>query len=141
MPRLRYAVAVAGILARLAGVALAAALAAGVASAAPARAARDVSAPRAHALPSFGQAGGIVRLRVLAADDSGEFRLGASVFRGTTNLLTVRSPFLEVVPRPRYYFVQFSRPPLPAGAYRFCAKAFDRAGNASGITCASLVVR
>ena len=81
-----------------------------------------------------------VRLLALAADDSRRFCLAGSVFRGKTNLLSVRSSFIRQVKRPLHYYVQFSKPRLAPGTYRFCLRALDRAGHQSGISCSTLRV-
>ena len=117
---------------------VAAAVGAGVAAAAPAA---DTERPRVKALPSTARAGQPVRLRALASDNSGVFFLGGAVFRGRTNLFSVRSDAIREVERPLYYYVQFSQPRLAPGTYRFCLRASDRAGNRSGISCSTLRVR
>jgi hypothetical protein len=118
-------------------VAIVAASGAALATAAPVA---DIERPRIKALPSTAQVGKPVRLLALASDDSHRFCLGGSVFRGKTNLLSVRSSFIRQVERPLYYYVQFSKPKLAAGTYRFCLRALDRAGHQSGISCSTLRV-
>jgi hypothetical protein len=119
-------------------VAAAAGVGAGLATAAPVA---DTERPRVKALPSTAQVGKPVRLLALASDDSRTFALGGSVFRGTKNLLSVRSSYIRQVKRPLYYYVQVSEPELARGTYRFCLRAFDRAGHQSGISCSTLRVR
>ena len=118
--------------------AVAAAAGAGLAAAAPVA---DTERPRIKALPSTAQVGRPVRLLALASDDSRAFYLGGSVFRGTTNLFSVRSDYIRQLKRPLHYYVQFSQPELARGTYRFCLRAFDRAGHRSGISCSTLRVR
>jgi hypothetical protein len=118
--------------------AVTAAAGAGLAAAAPVA---NTERPRVKALPSTAQVGKPVRLLALASDDSGAFSLGGSVFRGTTNLLSVRSDYIRQIKRPLHYYVQFSQPKLARGTYRFCVRAFDRAGHRSGISCSTLRVR
>jgi hypothetical protein len=101
----------------------------------------DTERPRVKALPSTAQVGKPVRLLALASDDSRAFSLGGSVFRATTNLLSVRSTYIRQVKRPLHYYVQFSQPELARGTYRFCLRAFDRAGHRSGISCSTLRIR
>jgi hypothetical protein len=117
--------------------AVAAAAGAGLAAAAPVA---DTERPRVRALPSTARVGKPVRLLALASDDSGAFSLGGSVFRGTRNLFSVRSHYIRQDKRPLHYYLQFSRPRLARGTYRFCLRALDRAGHQSGISCSTLRV-
>jgi hypothetical protein len=102
----------------------------------------DATPPRIQALPSSGSAGKTVRLRARAYDNGRELQLEAFVFRGTTRVFRWRSSFLKAIPATRllYYYVEWRLPRPTRGVYRFCMRAYDRAGNRSGTSCSTLRV-
>jgi hypothetical protein len=102
----------------------------------------DRSAPRVRAVAGSARRGQTAYFRARVADDRRYARLRAAlefhgrvVLRGSTPVLFVqwRQPasFLSDRPLPRW---------LPAGAYRFCVTAWDRAGNRAR-SCAPYRVR
>src|SRR5688500_12297718 len=75
----------------------------------------DTTPPRVRALPSSGDAGKPVRMRVWATEDSDEIQFEASVLRGTRLVFRLRARFLSVIPPSRllYYYVEWQRPRPP----------------------------
>lgn len=101
----------------------------------------DQTAPRVRALASVGKRGKTARLRYRVTDDSGKSREWANVYRGKTQLATVRSPLDSAEPGVLYYFLNWKVPKtLPRGLYSFCVRAADAAGNQSKASCAGVRV-
>lgn len=101
----------------------------------------DQTAPKLRALASVGTRGKSARLRYRVTDNSGKSREWASVYRGKTQLATVRSPLDSAEPGVLYYFLTWKVPKtLPRGLYRFCVRAADAAGNLSKASCAGVRV-
>ena len=105
--------------------------------------AADRSGTRVHALPSSGEAGEPIRLRVWAKTDARALRFSASIYAGGKHPFVVWTPFVRVVPaaRLRWYYVVWSKPAPTRGTYPFCIKAFDPAGKQSNLDCAPVRVR
>lgn len=98
----------------------------------------DVVAPTAKALPSTGRRGTTVKLLSSVSDDSGEVQVVEQVLAGSKVVATIkRSGYV----RGATVSTPWKAPARAAGAYRHCVRATDRAGNASAVSCAKLVLR
>ena len=99
----------------------------------------DVTRPHAKALRSQGRRGHIVRVLFNVSDDSGEARIELSIFRRSTRIKLVRWDYSPLNTWSYDYFKW--RAPRTRGTYRFCVQAWDRAKNASGLSCSRIRIR
>jgi hypothetical protein len=78
----------------------------------------------------------MVRLRYRVRDDKGETTEKLTIFRRSRVLRRLTRP-LRPTDNAVVYWIAW-RAPRVRGAYRFCVRATDRAGNHSALTCASV---
>ena len=89
----------------------------------------------------IGRRGKVLRLLATAADDSGLVRVVEQVRRGARIVATIeRSGFVSATGS-RTLVTRWKAPTTVSGAYRHCIRVSDRAGNASVLSCAKLVIR
>jgi len=100
----------------------------------------DTRSPLAKALPSKGRRRGLAKLVVGTFDDSGWVRLTIQIRRLAKVVGTVRTGFKRAGPTGSVFFIPWRVPPSAPSRLRFCARAYDRAGNTSKPTCAALVL-
>jgi len=100
----------------------------------------DLEAPSVKSMPGSGRAGTRIRLVSRVSDDSGEFRVVARVKRQGRVVATLRKKFVSAS-GPATVAFTWKAPPNGKGTYRQCVAATDRAGNASPLSCARVVVR
>ena len=112
----------------------------GLDATAPRGPALDATAPRVRAVHSTGRHGQRVRLRYRVSDGSGETRERVLILRRGRVVAALSTGFARSDAR-TLYFAQWRAPRRAASRYRFCVEAWDRAGNASGVSCATLVLR
>ena len=101
----------------------------------------DVVAPTARALVSTGRRGKVLRLLATAADDSGVVRIVEQVRRGARVVVTIKGSGFVSATGSRTFVTRWMVPTRASGAYRHCIRVSDRAGNASVLSCAKLVIR
>ena len=101
----------------------------------------DVVAPTARALVSTGRRGKVLRLLATAADDSGVVRVVEQVRLGARVVATIKGSGFVSATGSRTLVTRWKVPTRAAGAYRHCIRVSDRAGNASVLSCAKLVIR
>ena len=101
----------------------------------------DVVRPTAKALVSTGRRGKILRLLATVSDDSGEVSVVEQVTRGTKVVATIKRSGYVPAADSRTVVTRWKVPAHAAGAYRHCVRVSDRAGNASALSCAKLVIR
>lgn len=100
----------------------------------------DLLAPTVKAMPGSGRAGRRIRLVAKGSDDSGEFRIVAHVKQRGRVIARLRKGFVSA-PVPATVVLAWKAPRNRKGTYRYCVAASDRAGNASPLSCARVVVR
>ncbi len=100
----------------------------------------DVVAPAAKALPSTGRRGKTVKLLATVSDDSGAVSVVEYVKRGSRTIATIRRSGIVSATQPKTVATAW-KAPAKGGVYRHCVRVADRAGNASAISCARLVLR
>jgi hypothetical protein len=100
----------------------------------------DVQAPTAKAMRSRGQAGRIVRLVAIVAEDSGEVRLLGRVKRNSRVIAKLEGGFVPVRGSSTLA-LPWKAPAKARGMYQHCIRASDRGGNTSPLSCARLVLR
>ena len=95
----------------------------------------DLVPPTVRALASAGRAGHVVPLRFSASDDRGLVRVRLTVMRAGKLVGSVFSPL-------RRFGAQASLPWRPRkrlrGTFTYCARAWDRFGNASAKSCSTV---
>jgi len=100
----------------------------------------DLVPPTVRAMPGSGRAGSRIRLVSRIFDDSGKFRVVAQVTRRGRVVATLRKSFVSAS-GPTTVVLTWKTPPNGRGTYRQCVRATDRAGNASPLRCARVVIR
>jgi hypothetical protein len=98
----------------------------------------DGTAPRVRALFSRGRVNRVIRLRYRLSDFSGRTRERVTVHRSGRLVKTIRTRMQRAFSGVTY---SVGYRPNRAGAYRFCVRAWDPAGNRSRRDCAGLRVR
>ena len=101
----------------------------------------DVVAPTATALASTGRKGRALKLLSTVADDSGEVSVVELVNLGGKTIARIKGNGFVPASGPRTIAVVWKVPANATGAYQHCVRAIDRAGNASPLSCAKVVVR
>jgi hypothetical protein len=101
----------------------------------------DIVAPTAKALVSTGRPGKMLRLRATVSDDSGEVRVVELVKRGRKTVATIKRLGYVSAAGSKDVVTRWKVPANAAGAYRHCIRVSDRAGNASALSCAKLIIR
>jgi subtilisin family serine protease len=101
----------------------------------------DVVPPTAKALVSTGRRGKMLRLLATVSDDSGEVSVVELVKRGRRTVATIKRGGYVSAIGSRTVVTRWKVPANAAGAYRHCVRVADRAGNASTLSCAQLVIR
>ena len=101
----------------------------------------DVVAPTARALASTGRKGKALKLRSMVADDSGEVSVVEVVKLGGKTVARIKGSGFVSASSPRTIAVVWKVPAKAKGAYQHCARAIDRAGNSSPMSCAKVVVK
>jgi subtilisin family serine protease len=101
----------------------------------------DVVAPTAHALVSSGRRGQMLELLSTVSDDSGEVSVVEQVKLGGRAVATVNRRGYVAARAARTVATEWKVPAKAAGAYQHCVRVTDRAGNASPISCAKLVLK
>ena len=101
----------------------------------------DVVAPTAKALVSTGRRGTIVKLLATVSDDSGEVSVVEQVKLGPKTVATIKRSVFVAAVGARTVVTRWKVPAKAVGAYRHCIRVSDRAGNASALSCAELVIR
>jgi subtilisin family serine protease len=99
--------------------------------------------PTVKALSAAGRHGRRVQLRYRLADDGGEARTLVEVHFGPFVVFKLRRPFAAAL-RPAVRSVGWRAPSgrrFAASGYRFCVRAWDRAGHASAPSCARIRLR
>ncbi len=99
----------------------------------------DTVAPRVRALASAGAAGSLVRLRFVVSDNSGRTRQQV-VVSSETKVLARINRSMRASRANQIASANYRLPANASGVLRFCLVAWDRAGNASGKSCARLTV-
>ena len=102
----------------------------------------DIVAPSARALASTGRRGKTARLLASVSDDSGAVSVVVYVKRGSATVATIRrAGFVRAAPS-KTVATAWAVPAKAAnGSYRHCVRVTDRSGNASSLSCATLVLR
>jgi subtilisin family serine protease len=100
----------------------------------------DLVAPTAKAVASSGRFGRTVRLVSTVADDSGEVRVVTKVKRDGRVVATLSNGFVKASGSARVALA-WKAPKAIRGSHQHCVRAIDRAGNASPLSCAKLVLR
>ncbi len=100
----------------------------------------DVVSPTALALVSTGRRGKMVKLLSSVSDDSGEIGLIEYVKQGRKTVATIRRGGFVSASGSRTVATLWKAPAKAAGAYQHCVRATDRAGNASALSCAKVVL-
>jgi subtilisin family serine protease len=100
----------------------------------------DLAAPTAKAVPSTGKRGRTVKLVFTVAEDSGEVRVVTKVKRNGRVVATLERTLSGVLSAKRHS-VAWKAPATAGGVYQHCVRATDRAGNASPVSCAKVVLR
>jgi hypothetical protein len=98
----------------------------------------DTVAPAVHVFAASGRAKRTVRLRYRVGDNSGKTAERILVYRKTKVLKTFARP-LRTTDNAVAYWVGYAF--RTRGAYRFCVRATDAAGNKSPLRCAAVRVR
>jgi hypothetical protein len=99
----------------------------------------DTRAPFVAAQKSTAVHGKSAELDYEVYDGRGETRETITVFRKTKKLATIAYTLGDASPFYGYY-AKWKVPTNVRGALRFCVRAYDRAGNASALSCAPLTV-
>lgn len=99
----------------------------------------DTVRPRAKALASKGRRGQQLKLVSQVSDNSGQVRITETIKRGSRALRTIRTGFTQTKPNTTY-FMLWKPPATLVGALTHCVQAFDRGGNKSASSCASLTI-
>ena len=99
----------------------------------------DVIAPRVTALASFGRVGKAVRVRFSASDDRNVARITATIRRAGQRVATINSGFRRVDGLPASLVWRPGK--RLRGLFTYCARAYDRYGNASRLSCTTLQLR
>lgn len=99
----------------------------------------DTRAPYVLAEKSKAVHGKTAHLDYEAADGRSETRETIDVFRGAKKLTTIAFTLGEASPFYSYY-AKWKVPKAVRGTLKFCVRSYDRAGNASIVSCAPLVV-
>jgi hypothetical protein len=105
---------------------------------ADAPAAGDTVAPRISARPSRGTAGHRVQLNLWLADNTGQARIVDQVLLRGRVVGTVRSGLITATGNTHVFW---RAPRTLTGRMQHCIRAWDAAGNASGLSCAALDLR
>ena len=105
----------------------------------PTTPAGDTTPPKVQALPSSGSPGTKIALRFTSSDDSGKTRQQITIYRGDTQVAQGKTDLSATVPG-KVYSVDWDAPASITGPLRFCVQAWDAAGNASAISCASITL-
>ena len=100
----------------------------------------DTVAPSAKAMPGTGRAGKVLKLVSRVSDDSGEVRVVEQVKRNGRVVATLQKGFAPARGATTVSLA-WKAPAKAKGAYQHCVRATDRAGNASPLSCAKVVVR
>jgi len=100
----------------------------------------DKTPPVAKALPSSGMHGTAIKLLSTDSDNAGKVRVREQVLRGGKVIASVRTALMPVSAAARVA-VAWHAPPRLTGSLRHCVIATDEAGNSSGRSCATLIVR
>jgi hypothetical protein len=104
----------------------------------------DRRKPTARALLSKGVRGRKVKLYYRVFDNRGQTRELVQVNRGRKVVWRLRTRFATTGARGKVYYVSW-RSPRARGekkpSYRFCVRAYDRAGNRSALSCAAIRLR
>jgi hypothetical protein len=100
---------------------------------------KDVTAPIVDTHPAFATRGHPVSLRLELFDDSGRSRAVVSVYAGSTVLARIETPSAFGIGTRRVVLRWQVPRRLPSRKLRFCAVAFDGAGNRSRPSCASFL--
>lgn len=101
----------------------------------------DVVAPSAKALVSSGRRGKLLELLSSVSDDSGEVSVVEQVKLGRKTVATITRAGFVSAESSKTVATLWKVPVRAAGAYRHCVRVTDRAGNASPLSCAKLVIR
>jgi subtilisin family serine protease len=104
----------------------------------PAPTGRDTSAPVVHLYAASGRHRKALRLRYRVHDDSGKTSERLVVYRGRKPVKTFTRPLRTTDADVAYWVTYTFR---SSGAYRYCGRATDVAGNASALRCAGVRVR
>ena len=101
----------------------------------------DLVAPSAEALASTGRKGKTLRLVSRVADDRGEVRVVEQVQRNGRVVATIaKNGFVPASGQTRVVSA-WKAPANATGSYQHCVRATDRAGNASAVSCAKVILR
>jgi hypothetical protein len=100
---------------------------------------KDVTAPIVDTHPAFATRGHPVSLRLEIFDDSGRSRAVVSVYARSTLLARIDTPSAFGIGTRRVVLRWQVPRQLPSRKLRFCAVAFDAAGNRSRPSCASFL--
>jgi hypothetical protein len=100
----------------------------------------DHTPPQLKTLPGSTHRGGKALLRYRVFDNSGKSREQLTVWNGTTRLALINVPLSPVVYRHVYSAPWRVPSHLTPGLRRFCAIAFDPAGNRSRRSCSALAI-
>src|SRR5207302_3112145 len=99
----------------------------------------DTIPPKAKAIKSTGVRGKQVHLLSQASDDSGQVQITDTVKKGSKTLAIIKTGLAATKPGVTY-FVLWKAPVSVLGALTHCVQAFDKAGNKSVSSCASLTI-
>lgn len=100
----------------------------------------DTIPPTVKAVKSKGVRGKSIKLLSQAFDETGEVRINDTIKRGTRTITTLRTGF-AATRRGTTYYILWTKPPAAlVGALTHCVQAFDRTGNKSKVSCASLTI-
>ena len=101
----------------------------------------DLVAPSAEALPSSGRKGKILMLVSRVSDDRGEVRVVEQVKRNGRVVATIaKNGFISTSGMTRVVSA-WKAPANATGSYQHCVRATDRAGNASPVSCAKVILK
>jgi len=101
----------------------------------------DVVAPSAEALASSGRKGKTLRLVSRVSDDRGEVRVVEQVQRNGRVVATIaKNGFISTSGQTRVVSA-WKAPANATGSYQHCVRATDRAGNASPVSCAKVILK
>jgi hypothetical protein len=101
----------------------------------------DLTPPTVRAVASKGVHGKAADLLYRVSDDNGMTREEIKVYGKRNRVLWTKRTRMQPSEPGRGYKVSWSVPRSVKGRLRFCARAWDEAGNRSSLSCAALTIR